>query len=114
MSKIKLTCNKKDILEQINSSLEKALNEIGVTETANVQANTPVDTGALKKSIGYEVNKKSVSIGVDGSFVNPYSKAKVGDYATKVEYEDKSYIRDTLKVDSEDIQAIINKHLGGM
>ena len=103
------------IIERVKSQLKNASKEIAITEVANIQANTPVDSGTLKKSISSETeenkNQILVKLGVDGSFVNPKSKAKVDEYANKVEYENKSYIRDTLKGEEINIKSIVNKHL---
>lgn len=103
------------IISNVKSKLKDAAKEIEITEVANIQANTPVDTGTLKKSIAGDIknNKDNliVTLGVDGSFVNPYNKTRVEEYAVKVEYENKSYIRDTLKGEEVNIKSIVNKHL---
>ena len=92
-----------EIIKDILNVVKKSGNNVGITETANVKANTLVDSGTLRKSINYKVeeNKENITvrIGVDGSFINTKNKHKVGDYAAKVEFKDKSYLRSTLKAD---------------
>lgn len=103
-----------DILANLDQIKEKIGKEIGVTEVANIQSNTPVLSGTLRRSISYNTksNKEGlvITVGVDGSFINSNNGAKVEDYANKVEYEDKSYIRNTLKGDENLINSIILKH----
>ena len=103
------------IIERVKSQLKNASKEIAITEVANIQVNTPVDSGTLKKSISSEMeenkNQILVKLGVDGSFVNNKNGCKVDKYASKVEYENKSYIRDTLKGEEVNIKSIVNKHL---
>ena len=56
MSKINLKFNKSEIMTKMNDCIAKAFSEIGITETASIQANTPVDSGTLKKSRLSSVN----------------------------------------------------------
>ena len=100
------------------NAINDALEELAVMEVGDIQVNTPVDSGTLRRSISSEVKKENDSVelivGVDGSFVNNKNGSKVRDYAMKVEYEDKSYIRDTLKADKQQIIDVIARHLRGI
>ena len=72
----------------------------------------------LRRSISSEVVKKNdggeLILGADGSFTNNKNGSKVEDYAMKVEFSDKSYIRDTLKADKQQIINTITTHLRGI
>lgn len=103
---------------KLMNALEDALDELAVMEVGDIQVNTPVDSGTLRRSISSEVVKKNdggeLILGVDGSFTNNKNGSKVEDYAMKVEFSDKSYIRDTLKADKEQIIDTIERHLRGL
>ena len=101
----KLEDNSKEILTSIEQALLEALNEIGITEVASIQSNTPVKTGNLRRSINYLKPTKDKHI----------LKVSMGSnviYAAKVEFENKSYLRATLKADAKEIEGIIIKCLG--
>ena len=103
---------------KLMNALEDAIEELAVMEVADIQANTLVDSGTLRRSIASETDKTNdtvtLTVGVDGSFVNNKNGSKTEDYAMKVEYDDKSYIRDTLKADKEQIIDTIERHLRGL
>ena len=103
---------------KLMNALEEAIEELAVMEVADIQANTLVDSGTLRRSIASETDKTNdtvtLTVGVDGSFVNNKNGSKTEDYAMKVEYDDKSYIRDTLKADKEQIIDTIERHLRGL
>lgn len=107
--------NINEIINRLNSLADNIGNEIGITETANVQSNTPVDSGTLRRSINYNSSKEDsnikIEIGVDGSLVNSKNGQLVKYYAMKVEYENTSYLRDTIKGDENLIKEIIISNL---
>lgn len=94
------------IKNSILEALEDASQEIGVTELANMQSATPVKTGTLKRSLTFEKakNDKAYSITWGSSVV----------YAAKVEFENKSYLRSTLRSGTKEMEDILRKHLGGI
>lgn len=101
----RLEDNSKEKLSNIEKTLLNALNEIGITEVASIQANTPVKTGNLRRSINY----------LEPVSDNHILKISLGSnvvYATKVEFENKSYLRATLKADAKEIEGIMIKRLG--
>ena len=101
----KLEDNSKEKFDNIEKALLNALNEIGITEVASIQANTPVKTGNLRRSINY----------LEPVTDNHILKISLGSnvvYATKVEFKDKSYLRATLKSDAKEIEGIMIKRLG--
>ena len=103
----KLEDNSKEKLTSIEQALLEALNEIGITEVASIQSNTPVKTGNLRRSIDYlkpTKDKHILKISMGSNVV----------YAAKVEFENKSYLRATLKNDSKEIEGIIIKRLEGV
>ena len=103
----KLEDNSKEKLTSIEQALLEALNEIGITEVASIQSNTPVKTGNLRRSINYLKPTKDKHI----------LKVSMGSnviYAAKVEFENKSYLRATLKANTKEIEGIIIKRLEGV
>lgn len=100
----RLEDNSKEKLASIEQALLEALNEIGITEVASIQSNTPVKTGNLRRSINYLKPTK------DRHILKIFMGSDVV-YATKVEFENKSYLRATLKADTKEIQNVLIKHL---
>lgn len=91
------------VIVTLEQALEAASREIGVTETANIQMNTPVKTGNLRRSINFVKAK-------DGNIY----EIKFGSdliYAPKVEFENKSYLRYTLRNNEDEIKQILLKYL---
>lgn len=110
--------NIEELEEKLVNAINDALDELAVMEVGDIMANTPVDSGTLRRSISSEVVKKNdggeLILGADGSFINNKNGSKVEDYAMKVEFSDKSYIRDTLKADKQQIINTITTHLRGI
>lgn len=103
----RLEDNSKEKLDSIEQALLEALNEIGITEVASIQSNTPVKTGNLRRSINYlkpTKDKHILKVSIGSNVV----------YAAKVEFENKSYLRATLKADTKEIEGIIIKRLEGV
>lgn len=97
-------------LNKINSALINAAKEIGITEVASIQANTPVLKGNLKRSFTYEVeNKQKGNVKIDiGSSI---------EYAPIVEFKPskvQGFMRNTLNRDKRSIENIFNDHLKGV
>ena len=94
------------IKNSIMEVLEDASQEIGVTELANMQSIVPVLTSTLQKSLTFKKAKsdKSYSITWGSNVV----------YAAKVEFENKSYLRSTLRSGTKEMEDILRKHLGGI
>ncbi|MDS0525460.1 HK97 gp10 family phage protein [Clostridium sp. SHJSY1] len=98
--------NTQELIKSIQQAAIDAGEEIGTTKLADIQSNTPVLTGNLKRSITFvkNVNTDNIKVTWGSNIV----------YAAKVEFENKSYIRDTLRNDSSQIIDIIVKHLKGV
>lgn len=94
------------IKNSIMEVLEDASQEIGVTELANMQSTVLVKTGTLKGSLTFNKakNDKTYSITWGSNIV----------YAAKVEFENKSYLRSTLRSGTKEMEYILRKHLGGI
>lgn len=97
------TNNLKKVMDRYKDVIKEASEEISITELVNIQANTPVKTGDLKKSIG-------TSIEGDGSKTEIVWGSDLI-YATKVEFENTSYLRDTLRENHDQVVEILKKHL---
>lgn len=95
--------NIKKVMNEYKDLLADASKEISITELANIQANTPVKTGNLKKSIGTEVQGE----GLNTTII--WGTDLV--YAPKVEFENTSYLRQTLRDNNDEVVEIIKKHL---
>lgn len=92
-----------EYIQKLGRAAAAAAAEIKVTELAEIQSNTPVKTGALKRS---ETTKLEVSTNnLKITWGSPLA------YAKKIEFQDKSYIRSTLKREIGTINKILNKHL---
>lgn len=99
----KVKNNFEEFKKQFLNSLDNAGKEIFITELAEIQSNTPVKTGALKRSItGYKKRTDGI-IKIRWGSKLPYAR--------KVEFKDKSYIRSTLKRDESNIRDILYNHL---
>ena len=95
-----------EIKRQFLEACENAINEIGITGTAELQSNAPVKNGTLRRSLTF---KKA----------NTESKYKITfgsslDYATYTEFRNKSkgWMRNTMNGLSSDAKDILIKHLG--
>ncbi|MBS5937758.1 HK97 gp10 family phage protein [Clostridium sp.] len=95
--------NIKKVMNEYKDLIADASKEVSITELANIQSNTPVKTGNLKKSIGTEVRGE----GSDTTIVWGSDLA----YAPKVEFENTSYLRQTLRDNHDEIVEILKKHL---
>lgn len=94
------------INQNIMSALDNAAQEIGVTELANMQSITPVKTSTLKRSLTFVKAKKGQGYSIKwGSSIV---------YAAKVEFENKSYLRTTLRGGQSEMIEILKRHLGGI
>ncbi|MGL4572753.1 MAG: HK97 gp10 family phage protein [Clostridium sp.] len=100
---IEVENNFEEYLKNIIKITNEAANEIKITELAEMQSNTPVKTGALRLS--ETAHTEIVSNGIKVTWGSPLI------YAKKVEFEDKSYIRSTLKRDIQRIGNILRKNL---
>ncbi|MBU5485964.1 HK97 gp10 family phage protein [Clostridium sp. MSJ-11] len=90
--------------ESINNNLIKALEEIGKLVTAESQMNTPVDTGNLRRSQGYKVNKDRVEI---GSNIDYASFVHEGTSKQKAQ----PFLKDAVMENIEEIREIAKEHL---
>lgn len=97
-----------DVINQkIKDAVAKAVNEIGIVGTANIKANTPVDTGKLRSSYTYKADKNTVAIGSDL------------EYAPHVEFKPinrggRPHFKLGLTMSQVEFQSILKKHLGGI
>lgn len=83
--------NAKAIFSSLKDKVDEWQDKVGVQEVAEVQANTPVLTGDLKRSITFK------KINTSTKFTLKIGSALI--YSAKVEYKNKSYIRSTLNRD---------------
>ncbi|MDU7212481.1 HK97 gp10 family phage protein [Clostridium sp.] len=90
---------------QVDEVTESALDEVAITLLANMQSVTPVKTGALKRSLSFKRYKYREHIIKFGSNLI---------YAPKVEFENKSFLRSTLRGCENEVIDIIKRHLGGI
>ena len=51
---IKKINNIKTVIKNLQKGVENSLEQVGVSGVANIQSHTPVDTGALKRSITFK------------------------------------------------------------
>ncbi|SCI99999.1 Uncharacterised protein [uncultured Clostridium sp.] len=101
-----LQSNIEIIKKQILKACGDAMDEIGITGTAELQSNAPVRNGTLRRSITFKkANSESKYSITFGSSL---------DYATYTEFRNKSkgWMRNTMNGLSTDARDIIIKHLG--
>lgn len=67
---IKYISNKKEVSDKISKAIFNSLDEVGEIIANEAAERAPVDTGALKRSIEYEVDGKEVSIGSDKDYAS--------------------------------------------
>lgn len=96
---IKVENHLQDLIKSLESSTSEIFNKLGDDIAEDVKKNTPVESGALKKSIKAVVKDKKITIGSDLP------------YAAKVEFEDKSYIRKTFNEKKDNIENEMGKYL---
>lgn len=92
-----------EYIKKLVTATAAAATEIKTTELAEMQSNTPVKTGALKRS------ETAITKVDDSGLKITWGSPLV--YAKKVEFKDKSYIRSTLKREIGNVNRILNKHL---
>ncbi len=95
-SRWKIDFNINEITEDLKNAVETWQNTTGVTEVAEVQANTPVLTGNLRRSITFKKvnNGTKYALKIGSSVI----------YSAKVEYGKRSYLRSTLNRDIGDMK----------
>lgn len=101
-----LQSNIDTIKKQILKACGDAMDEIGITGTAELQSNAPVRNGTLRRSITFKkANSESKYSITFGSSL---------DYAPYTEFRNKSkrWMRNTMNGLSSDARDIIIKHLG--
>lgn len=96
------------IKNSILEALEDASQEIGVTELANMQSVVPVLTGNLRRNLTFEKAKEGEIYSIT------WGAPESVPYAAKVEFENKSYLRSTLRSGTKEMEDILRKHLGGI
>lgn len=103
---IKKTNNMKKKIKQLESAVENSLEEIGVKGVAEIQANTPVDTGTLKRAWTFEKAKKNKRYRV--TFGNAI------DYSIYVEFKagrSQGFFRGSMKTIQGSVNKTIKKNL---
>lgn len=94
-----------EIKRQFLEACENGMNEIGITGTAELQSNSPVLKGFLRRSLTFKKANKSSKYNVTfGSSL---------DYAPYTEFRNKSkgWMRGTMRGFSSEAQEILKKHL---
>lgn len=94
-----------EIKRQFLEACENAINEIGIIGTAELQSNSPVKEGFLRRSLTFKkANTSSKYIITFGSSL---------DYALYTEFRNKSkgWMRGTMRGFSSEAQEILKKHL---
>lgn len=102
---IKITNNIKEIINKLKAKSQDYSEELGVSGVARIQANTPVDTGILKRSITFKTAKRGTKYSITyGSSI---------DYSIYVEFKGKSagYFRNSLADFKGEAIRIIKKSL---
>lgn len=101
-----LKSNVEFIKKQIIEAIENASREIGITGTAELQSNAPVDKGLLKKSLTFKKAKEGTKYTI--TFGSSIAYAPHTEFRNKTS---KGWMRQTMNGLSSEAIAIITKHL---
>ena len=102
-----LKSNIDGVMKGIENHIEAAVREIEVTGVVDLQANAPVDTGALKRAIAFKTEKSN-----DKYVITFGSMLKYAPYTEFRNSTSKGWMRDTLN--ELDAENILTKHLKGV
>ncbi len=98
--------NIKTVIKNLQKGVENSLEQVGVSGVANIQSNTPVDTGALKRSITFKKAIKGKKYKVTfGSALN---------YSIIVEFKPsriQGFFRNTLAEFKDEAKEIIERNI---
>lgn len=98
--------NIKTVIKNLQKGVENSLEQVGVSGVANIQSNTPVDTGALKRSITFKKAIKGKKYKVTfGSALN---------YSIIVEFKSsriQGFFRNTLAEFKDEAKEIIERNI---
>lgn len=97
--------NIKTVIKNLQKGVENSLEQVGVAGVANIQSNTPVATGTLKRNWSFKKANSNKKYSI--TFGNPI------DYSIYVEFKGKSqgFLRNTLADFKEETKAIIESHI---
>ncbi|MGL5328251.1 MAG: HK97 gp10 family phage protein [Peptostreptococcaceae bacterium] len=103
---VKFTDNTDFFKRAIYKAMEDAANDIGKTIVGEIQANTPVKTSALKKSMTFVKTNSKAKIRV--TLGSPLKYAPYVEYRpSRVQY----FMTKTIRNNKEEILRIVKKHL---
>lgn len=98
--------NIKTVIKNLQKGVENSLEQVGVSGVANIQSNTPVDTGTLKRSITFKKAIKGKKYKVTfGSALN---------YSIIVEFKPsriQGFFRNTLAEFKDEAKEIIERNI---
>lgn len=106
MNNFKMTSHKDEVLDELDSALEVALEEIGLTAEGFAKKKCPVDTGRLRNSISHAAKEQTVYIGTNVEYA---VYVEMGTKNTKSQ----PYLRPAVTEHKDTYRAIVKRNLKG-
>lgn len=106
MSNFKFKSRKDEVLDELDSALEVALEEIGLTAEGFAKKKCPVDTGRLRNSISHASTEDTAYVGTNVEYA---VYVEMGTVNTKPQ----PYLRPAVTEHKDTYRAIVKRNLKG-
>lgn len=106
MSNFKMASHKDEVLNELDSALEVALEEIGLTAEGFAKKKCPVDTGRLRNSISHASTEDTAYVGTNVEYA---VYVEMGTKNTKSQ----PYLRPAITEHKDTYKAIVKRNLKG-
>lgn len=106
MNNFKMTSRKDEVLNELDSALEVALEEIGLTAEGFAKKKCPVDTGRLRNSISHASTEDTAYVGTNVEYA---VYVEMGTVNTKPQ----PYLRPAITEHKDTYKAIVKRNLKG-
>ena len=106
MSNFKFKSHKDEVLDELDSALEVALEEIGLTAEGFAKKKCPVDTGRLRNSISHASTEDTAYVGTNVEYA---VYVEMGTVNTKPQ----PYLRPAITEHKDTYRAIVKRNLKG-
>lgn len=104
MSNFKMTSHKNEVFDELDSALEVALEEIGLTAEGFAKKKCPVDTGRLRNSISHASTEDTAYVGTNVEYA---VYVEMGTVNTKPQ----PYLRPAVTEHKDTYRAIVKRNL---
>lgn len=104
MSNFNMTSHKNEVFDELDSALEVALEEIGLTAEGYAKKKCPVDTGRLRNSISHASTEDTAYVGTNVEYA---IYVEMGTVNTKPQ----PYLRPAVTEHKDTYRAIVKRNL---